>query len=581
MDPTALFLGPQGQNADVQERLVLEALRDHVHWRRSLHPDDPDAISPVRQLESDFLLTQAQVEGALRRLLARLKGSVPFHSPRYLGHMTGDTLLPAQVGYLAAMLYNPNNVAVEGSPVTSQLELEVVRDLVGLLGLDLERAGGRLCGGGTIANLEALWILRNLASLPLAITDVKELPALRDVSGQVVDWTATPASLLGRLSPEALVELSRHVECPPRRFGDLAVLVPATRHYSWDKAMNVLGMPSLVPVAVDAALRLDLNALETELERLAQAGKPILACVGVVGTTEGGGVDPLDGIFEIRRRFAERHGRWFFVHVDAAYGGYARALWRRADGGVRDAQSLARDGLDCRPGLAKAMAATAEADTVTIDPHKLGFIPYPAGALLLRDRRWREAAAFHAAYINAADEEHVGGFMLEGSRPGAAAAACWLAHRAVSLDERGYGAILRESFRSARGLAELLDDQRFGTYRCCVLEPPDLDVVLYAFAPEHGATLETVNATQARVLARLDPTGRGPFALSSTRLTPEVHGRAPLPLLTRLGIAPDEWRPGAGLTLLRSVMMTPFVAETEVKAHYRGRLTEALAAALS
>lgn len=577
MDPTALFLGPQGQNADVQERLALEVLRDHVHWRRGFHPEDPDAISPVRQLEPSFRLTQAGVEAALRRLLARLKGSVPFHSPRYLGHMNGDTLLPAQIGYLAAMLYNPNNVAVEGSPVTSLLESEVVEDLATLMGLDPAVAGGRLCSGGTLANLEALWLLRNLASTPLGVEG--EGPEVRDVSGRRVKWGSDDP--IGRLDPETLLAVWQGLTKPVDRFAPFSILVPATRHYSWDKSINVLGLPSqaLVPVAVDAGLRMDLDALDATLERLAREDRPVLACVGVVGTTEGGGVDPLDGIFELRRRYVERHGRWFFVHLDAAYGGYARALWRTKDGGMRDADSLSADGLT-RPGLAEAMAATSQADTVTVDPHKLGFIPYPAGALLLRDRRWRQASAFKAAYVNADDEEHVGGFMIEGSRPGAAAAACWLAHRSVPLNEHGYGRILRDSFRSAQGLAELLDDKLFGDHRCCVLERPDLDVVLYAFTPGTGATLETVNAVQKRVLRRLDPTGKGPFALSSTRLTPEVHGQAPLPFLARLGISAEEWRPGAGLTLLRTAMMTPFVADPEVKAHYRSRLAAALADAV-
>ena len=42
----AWFLGPKGENADVFERLVVEAIRDHVFWRRNYHPADP--TGPVR-----------------------------------------------------------------------------------------------------------------------------------------------------------------------------------------------------------------------------------------------------------------------------------------------------------------------------------------------------------------------------------------------------------------------------------------------------------------------------------------------------------------------------------------------------
>lgn len=580
MDPTALFLGPQGQNADTLERVLLEVLRDHVHWRRGFHAEDPDAVDPFRQLSPDFQSTRARMEASLRRLLARLKGSVPSHSPRYLGHMTGDTLLPGQAGYVAAMLYNPNNGAYEGSPVTTLLEQEVAADFASLLGYSPETSSGHLCSGGTVANIEALWTLRNLALLPLGVdrSDPDSLPDLRDAGGWPVDWKADPGHLLGRLDAEALLALSSHRVTRPAHALSMAVLVPATRHFSWDKAMNLLGFSSedLVRIPLDSELRLDPDALEAELDRLGREDRPVLACVGVVGSTETGGVDPVHRIFEARRRFQERFGRWFFVHLDAAYGGYARALFLRADGNLRTEEELASEGLEVRPELIEAMAAVPQADSVTIDPHKLGFVPYPAGAIVLRDARFRRATRFGAAYINADHDDHISAFALEGSRPGAAVAACWLAHRTVPLDETGYGAILRESFRSARGLAELLDGRGFEGVRCHVLQPPDLDIVLYAFSPEGGGTLDEVNHLQRRILTRLNPTAGGPFAISSTRITPEVHGESILPYLDRLGVAREAWRPGAGLTLLRSVMMTPFVADAEVKAYYRARLVEAL-----
>ena len=38
VDLASIFLGPKGENADVFERLLLEAFRDHVFWRRNFHP---------------------------------------------------------------------------------------------------------------------------------------------------------------------------------------------------------------------------------------------------------------------------------------------------------------------------------------------------------------------------------------------------------------------------------------------------------------------------------------------------------------------------------------------------------------
>jgi glutamate/tyrosine decarboxylase-like PLP-dependent enzyme len=553
-DPLAVFLGPQGQNAELQERLLIDAVRDHVHWRRGFHPNDPDAVDPFRQREAAFVRTQARFESALRRLLARLKGSIPCHSPRYVAHMMGDALLPAQVGYVAAMLYNPNNVAQEGSPVTTELEEEVGRDLARLLGLEPDRAFVHLCSGGTVANLEALWVLRNLA--------------LRAPPGE-----------RGRLGLEELLRLPQPSSFPVSRDDRWAVLVPATAHYSWRKAVDLLGLgaEALVAVPVDEGLRLDLRALEDTLMAMDAAGRPVLACVAVVGTTEGGGVDPVDGVMAVRERVLARTGRHLMVHLDAAYGGYARSLLLNTEGHLRTLQQLQADVPRATEGFYRAMAAMGEADSITIDPHKLGFVPYPAGAIAYRLKPMRQAIGCHAAYLNAGEAgSHLGSFILEGSKPGAAASACWLAHRVVSLDAEGYGAILSESFRSAQGLAELLDNRAFGRATCRVLQRPDLDVLLYAFTPGDDVTLEAVNALNERVLKALPPTGEGPFALTSTRFLPEVQGSAVLPFLARLGINSCEWKPGVSLLVLRSVMMTPFVAEPETKAFYRAQLVAAL-----
>jgi glutamate/tyrosine decarboxylase-like PLP-dependent enzyme len=493
--------------------------------------------------------------------------------------MMADTLIPAQVGFLAAMLYNPNNVASEGSPVTSALEREVARDLAELMGFDPDRAWGHLCSGGTVANIEALWILRNLALAPLRLPRGKHTGEWKDAAGRILT-VKMPDQLLGRLRTETLLAMHRTLPpnpCTVRRGGAFRVLVPATAHYSWNKAANLLGIgeDQLLPVPVDASLRLDLGALEQMLDRLAKENHPVLAVVGIVGTTEGGGVDPVDGLLELRERHAKAHGRWFFIHLDAAYGGYARALFRRTDGSFRE---VGDPDLVCpmRKEVHAAFQAMSRAESITIDPHKLGFIPYPAGALVLREGDMRTLTTQHAAYLNPGEEDHLGSYILEGSKPGAAASAVWLAHRTVPLNEGGYGAILSESFRSARGLAELLDGRQFGDYGCHVFDSPDLDVLLYAFAPRKVNTLHRVNALNEEVLARFRTDRAGDFSLASTQLSHRVHGHAPLPFLARLGVPAKDWRNQSHLLVLRSVMMTPFIADARAKAFYRQELLRAL-----
>src|SRR5215475_3795992 len=132
MDETKLyswFLGPKAENADLLERLVLEALRDCVFWRRNFHPFNDTTTTEKVKREDAFQDSLALVRQEFLTLLANLKRDVPFYSPRYIGHMLGDQLLPAIAAYFAAMLHNPNNVTLEASPITTRYEMEVARQL--------------------------------------------------------------------------------------------------------------------------------------------------------------------------------------------------------------------------------------------------------------------------------------------------------------------------------------------------------------------------------------------------------------------------------------------------------------------
>ena len=132
LDPGSIFLGPKAENADLFERLLLEAFRDHVFWRRNFHPEDGFVLRELDKRTPAYERATSILSQELLGLLGELKGGVPFFSPRYIGHMSSDLTMASLIGYFAAMLYNPNNVAAEASPVTTRLELDVAaraRDL--------------------------------------------------------------------------------------------------------------------------------------------------------------------------------------------------------------------------------------------------------------------------------------------------------------------------------------------------------------------------------------------------------------------------------------------------------------------
>lgn len=157
----ACFLGPYGENDTLVEKLVVEFLRDHVHWRRNFHPEDPPAIPTSAAQHPQYQAFEARMRRELHQLSAALKQSVPFHSPRYIGYMASDLLLPGLAAQILALPYNPNNVSEDAAPITVQLEVQVGLQLARMLGYPADPsrpdcAFGHLTSGGTLANYQAL-----------------------------------------------------------------------------------------------------------------------------------------------------------------------------------------------------------------------------------------------------------------------------------------------------------------------------------------------------------------------------------------------------------------------------------------
>lgn len=87
-----------------------------------------------------------------------------------------DLSTPALLGYFMTMLYNPNNVSIEASPLTTVAEIEVGEDLCKLFGYNVDVddahlpvAWGHVVCDGSVANLESMWVARNLKFYPFSI----------------------------------------------------------------------------------------------------------------------------------------------------------------------------------------------------------------------------------------------------------------------------------------------------------------------------------------------------------------------------------------------------------------------------
>ena len=590
VDVDALFLGPRSENQAYFKTALDFLVDEHVHWRRDFHPLDEPAVTPAEMRKEPFQDTLDRTTAILNQVSARLKDtSTPWFSTRYLGHMNSDTLMVANLAQMAAELYNPNNVAYESSMATAPMELECGLDFARLLGYDTDRAWGHITTDGTVANYESLWLARNLKSFPLALKEAS--PAL--VKG-LDDWallnlsTGAALDLVDRSKENKTFAAALKASARARGAGGGKlgkIIVPQTRHYSWDKAADILGIgvDNLIRVPVTDRYRMDIGALRAAIAQCLKEHTPIVAVVGVVATTEEGAVDEISEIARLREEFS-RQGISFYFHVDAAYGGYGRAVFLDEDNRFMEIaevrQRIAAMGVCGAEAMFpsedvwNAYRAMPEADSITIDPHKMGYIPYAAGGIALKDKRVLGLVSYDAAYVFEArknNEMNLGSVILEGSKSGAAAAGVWAAHRLLPLNIAGYGQLIGRSVAGAAHFATALQtvSEFVVEGRTFICEPllsgQDFNVVCMAFNYKGNTNLEVMNDLNAQIY-HLSSYESGPlysddWITSHTELAHESYGDAPKAFVGRLGIPGGEWDRVGSVSVLRSCVLHPWLVK--------------------
>jgi tyrosine decarboxylase / aspartate 1-decarboxylase len=193
------------------------------------------AFTPAADLE--------QLRAVLLETAGRLQDNFPFYHPLYVGQMLKPPHPLARLAYALAQFVNPNNHALDGGRASSIIKKEAVAQLAAML--NWPQHLGHLTGGGTMANLEALWVASKLHP------------------GKVV-------------------------------------LASELAHYTHERISAVLGIP-FEKVAVDKKGRLDLQALEERLQR-----GDVGTVVATLGTTGLGAVDPLHQLLPLQQQWGFR-----------------------------------------------------------------------------------------------------------------------------------------------------------------------------------------------------------------------------------------------------------------------------------
>ena len=364
------------------ERWVGQAVAANQEWAAGFGP-----FTPHPSLE----VSDERFGAAFAEFTERLADNYPFFHPRYAGQMLKPPHPAAVAGYLAAMLINPNNHALDGGPATARMEREVTAQLADMFGFGTHL--GHLTTSGTIANLEALFVARELH---------------------------------------------------PRR----GVAFSADAHYTHSRMCGLLGIEGH-PVPVDRAGRMDLDALD-DLLRGGRVGTVVLTA----GTTGLGAIDPVHEALGLCRQHGARvhvdaaYGGFFTILAQ-----HHTAQDRTA--GDQTAEDQTADQELRLP--AAPWRAIAECDSVVVDPHKHGLQPYGCGAVLFRDPGVARFYLHDSPYTYFTSAElHLGEISLECSRPGAAAAALWLTFRLLPPTRDGLGQVLAAGRRAALAWAALI-----------------------------------------------------------------------------------------------------------------------------
>lgn len=592
----ALFLGPKSENRGFFQEMMEYALTEHMHWRADFHPEDAPLVTPIDQHMPDFRNTLYRTESILRQLSSKLKTtSVPWFSPRYLGHMNADTLMVSNIAYVMTMLYNPNNCAHEASPTTTELEIEVGHDLCAMFGYHPQRSWGHITSGGTVANYEGAWLARNLKTVPLAIAQHEKAKDLVAGMSERQLLNLSPSAILDltdKLKQRGIFEEVRSmtVRGIGMKRGQLGkFLVPMSKHYSWMKAMDVLGIgqENIVQLPVDEHYRTDVAKMREITFKLIEEGTPILGMVSVVGSTEEGAIDHVDEVVRLRKECETRYGASFYIHVDAAYGGYVRSMFLDEQDRFMEydeliaryrAENIIPEGVTWpKREVYDGFKAISEADSITVDPHKVGYIQYSAGAVCVKDKRIVDLISYHAAYVfeecDAADSTEdtkvvLGASIMEGSKAGATAASVWAAHRLVPLNISGYGRVIGRGIVTADWLANKLAHVKPFTVgeRQFEVRPvlqPDFHMVDFTFKEIGNNDLEEHNRLNKKMYEICSyASGRtytNDFLTSSTSLSAHEYGDTPYTYAAQRGFTRAEWDRVQSVYILRSAVMTHFL----------------------
>jgi L-2,4-diaminobutyrate decarboxylase len=261
---------------------------------------------------------------------------IQLNSPHSVAHLHCPPLITAIAAELVIAATNQSMDSWNQSPAATYLEQAMVEWCCRKLGLPTE-ADGVFTSGGTQSNLMGLLLARDHCCARHYGVDVQRQGLPADCSG-------------------------------------LRIICSQAAHFTVQKsaALLGLGMDKVITVPVDENKNMCVKSLRQTLDDFARQALTPLAIVATAGTTDFGSIDPLAEIASIARQYR------VWLHVDAAVAGT----------------------LAFTENYAHYLAGIEQADSITVDLHKLAFQSISCGVFLLRDKRHFHYLTHHVDYLN-------------------------------------------------------------------------------------------------------------------------------------------------------------------------------------
>ena len=593
--PDALFLGPGAENRELFSELCNTAFDTACDIRANHRPEL--GAWPIDKQSPEYIATANKQREVLKEIADGFVDTCPFFTPLYCGHMASDQLTVAHAAYLTAAVHHPNSIAYDSAPFANKMEIQVIAELSTMFGYDPRRSFGYLSAGGTTANIQALWVARNLKNFAVATSRLEATKHLVAGKSDYELLTMSPDAVLALLEEVKSLKALDDVKSMCRHSSVLraqngVIFCPRTKHYSIPKACEMLGVGNdqIIQIPVDDDYSVNMKIYREQIIKCCEAGIPIIATIAVVGTTEEGSFDDISQLFDIREECEKKYNSSWSIHADAAYGGMIASMFVKEDGTymtLEETREYYKDQLVAEWPKAKihrAFASIHRADSITCDPHK-HFLPFGVGAIMFRDYRFMEVTTYAAAYVfdqsakmntgvapNVALQTCYGASSLEGTRSGALAASVYAAYKVCPLDRANFGKVFARGLKTTQMIIQLLENKKHfivgdRKFHIELLHNPEFQMFNFALREEGDMSLENMNKLNHFLMDQFSfvtaPMYELDFVTASTSFVQEEYGDVPLNFVKRMGFPESEWFSVKDVFVFRLVCCTPFINEQD------------------